>query len=256
LDVLVAASLLTPLVASAANNFQLRRSLHPRQSSNVVRNQEVSRAIRKDGALFFCLQLAAALAFSADLPLISAIQGPEIAGKYAIVQRMFAVIPMALALVWAPLWPIYRQALSVSDRDWVQRTLSWSTAAAVSIAALAGLTLVLGFNQLSALWLGQTFSPSLLLLWGFAAWSIFDALGTSLATLLNAAGVLRFQVAIACAFAVTCVAGKVIVIFLSGVELMPWITLVSWLTCALLPLLLFRRQLISQVFSNSQMETS
>lgn len=249
LEYLVAAAVATPLLTSIANNIQLWRNHPAFDHANQKRDPAIATAIRNEGALFFCLQLAAILAYSADLPLISALRGPEDAGTYAIVQRLFSIIPMGLALIWAPLWPIYRQALAAGDRDWVNRTLRWSTLTAVSFAAVGGATITIGFNTIETLWLKQPIYPPAPLLIGFAAWAIFEALGNSLATLLNAASVLRFQVVIASAFALLCIAGKFLALLNGNMNWVPWVTLVAWITCVLLPLIIYNKKLHTLVFA-------
>ena len=252
LEYLVAAAVTTPLLASIANNIQLWRSHPTSDHANQKRNPAIATAIRNEGALFFCLQLAATLAYSADLPLISAIRGPEDAGTYAIVQRLFSIIPMGLALIWAPLWPIYRQALSAGDRDWVNRTLRWSTLTAVSFAAIGGTAISIFFNTIETLWLKQPIYPPTPLLIGFAAWAIFEALGNSLATLLNAASILRFQVVIASTFAFCCISGKFLALLNGNINWMPWITLATWTTCALMPLIIYNKELYTLVFTRTR----
>ncbi|HSR65874.1 MAG TPA: hypothetical protein VLM17_09785, partial [Xanthomonadaceae bacterium] len=82
--VLTAAAVATPLLASLANTLSLSRDpvlAHPRSGHR----PDLARRIRREGLLFFVLQLSAALAFSADLPLISTLRGPADAGTYAIV---------------------------------------------------------------------------------------------------------------------------------------------------------------------------
>lgn len=249
LELLVAATVATPLLASIANNVQLSRSVLVAQPPAQIRNPSIAAAIRNEGVLFFILQLAAALAFSADLPLISALRGPEEAGQYAIVQRLFSIIPMALGLVWMPLWPIYRQALAAGDHGWALQTFKLSTIAAICIAAVLGAVIAFGFEPLITLWLRQGLMASSLLLAGFATWTVFEAGASAVATFLNAASVLRFQVIIACAFALCCLTGKVLALAHGHVSWLPWVTLASWSACALLPLAIYRHKIYASVLA-------
>lgn len=249
LELLVAATVATPLIASLANNVQLSRSALLAQPRGHVRDPLIAATIRNEGALFFVLQLAAALAFSADLPLISALRGPEEAGQYAIVQRLFSVIPMALGLVWMPLWPIYRQALAAGDHDWVQRTLRNSLQAALATATVGALVLALGFDWIAGIWIQKPLHASGYLIAGFALWCVVDAAGTALATFLNAASIMRYQVFAASAFAASCLIGKYMVLNNLGAWLLPWVTITTFVLMNLIPILLLWPRIIARTHS-------
>jgi len=229
---LTAAAVFTPLIAALANTISSLRDPSLRTST---RHPRLAASIRREGLLFFVLQLAAALAYSSDLPLISALRGPTEAGEYAIVQRLFSVVPIGLALMWVPLWPMYRQALAVGDHAWVQRTLRQSLAMATALAFVVSAVLALGFKHIAALWVGHPFTVALPLLAGFVLWSVIEALGTGIATFLNAASIMRYQVMIAGVFAVLCLGAKVLAVLLLGVWAIPFATATTLAATNLLP---------------------
>lgn len=249
LEWLVAATVATPLVTSVANNLQLNFGVLGQRSHISMRDPAIAAAIRNEGLLFFVLQLAAALAYSADLPLISAMRGPEEAGQYAIVQRLFSVIPMVLGLVWIPLWPLYRQALSTGDHAWVQRTLRYSLRAALAVATAGALILGVGFDLITRAWLHTPLHVSHALVAGFAVWCIIDAAGTALATFLNAASIMRYQVFAACAFAGSCLAGKYMALSLLGTWPLPWVTNLTFIALYLTPILLLWSKISARAYS-------
>jgi O-antigen/teichoic acid export membrane protein len=235
LPVLTLAAVATPLLASACNTLTLRRDPALQLPAGSPRHADIAARIRHEGFLFFVMQLAAALAFSADLPLISALRDPAQAGVYAIVQRMFSVIPLSLTLVWAPLWPTYRHALAAGHHQWVARTVRRSIVMAVLLAGVLGSLIVVGFDWISSLWLHRALAVGLPLLLGFATWSVLEAAGTALATFLNAASVMRIQVIAACVFATVCVSGKYWAIRHGGIAWLPWVTVITYSLTALLP---------------------
>ncbi len=84
---------------------------------------------------------------------------------------------------------------------------------AATLFALFGSTaFVIGFRPISAFWLHQPLAVAPLLLMGMAVWAVLEAMGTALSTLLNAANVLRYQLATSAVFALACIAGKAWVI--------------------------------------------
>jgi O-antigen/teichoic acid export membrane protein len=244
LPLLVLAAVATPLLASIVNTWLLW--LEPLvTSSDKRRDPAIATHIRREGLLFFVLQLAAALAYSADLPLISTLRGPADAGTYAIVQRLFSVIPLALGLIWTPLWPIYRQALAAGDHRWVMLTLRRSVVLAVLIALCTSGVLVLGFDRIVTLWVHKPLAVAGTLLAGFAVWCTVDAAGTAIATFLNAASVMRYQVITAAIFAIACIGLKTWAISRFGIWIVPWITSTTFLLLNLAPTLLLGPRIIA-----------
>ncbi|EIL97159.1 MULTISPECIES: lipopolysaccharide biosynthesis protein [Rhodanobacter] len=249
LPVLTLAAVGTPLLASACNTISLRRDPALQISANLPRQADIAARIHHEGLLFFVMQLAAALAFSADLPLISALRDPAQAGVYAIVQRLFSVIPLSLSLVWAPLWPIYRHALTAEHHVWATRTLRRSVVMAVCLASGVGSLIVIGFDWITGFWIHRVLGVATPMLVGFAIWSVFEAAGTALATFLNAASVMRFQVITASTFAMLCFTCKAWTIPNLGVEWLPWVTATTWSITSALPFLWFRKRIIADIFA-------
>lgn len=81
------------------------------------------------------------------------------------------------------------------------------------------------------------------------AWCVVEAAGTALATFLNAASVLRYQLATACVFAAICLSGKVWVVARIDVALVPWVTVASYCLASALPFLWFGRRIIASAFA-------
>ena len=235
LELLVAATVATPLLASIANNVQLSRNTLLAQRAVKTRDPSVAAAIRNEGVLFFVLQLAAALAFSADLPLISALRSPEEAGQYAIVQRLFSIVPMALGLVWIPLWPLYRQALAAGDHRWVTRTLRTSVVTASSVGLFGALMIALSTSWIIRQWLPAYAVPTVLLLASFVIWTTLDVTGTAVSTFLNAASEIKYQIIVATIFSTFCLLGKIATLKAADASLLPLITSTAYAATFLVP---------------------
>jgi len=240
LPFIVAASLSSSLLPSLGNSLMLWRDpvYGIRHLSSDPTHAALRGRIWRDGSQFFVLQLAGALTFAADLPLVTGFRGPEIAGSYAIVQRLFSLIPLGLSLAWVPLWPVYRHAIAAGDSTWVRRTLAWMTAGAMIAALVGGTLFATLFDPISQLWVHRTIPASLILLGGFALWSVVEAGGQSMATYLNAAGVLRFQILSAIALAMLSLALKCAALNYGNSDAVPWMTLLAYVTASVIPTLL------------------
>lgn len=242
LPALVAGSALVPLTALLMNTRELLKSL-PTMDNPLHTDSLISRQIRHEGALFFILQLCAALAFSLDLLLITALSGAEQATGYSIVQRAFSLIPLSLGLFWVSIWPTYREALAANHHEWAFKIFKKSTLLAAAYAACFGILMAILFELVTGLWIGHSLKVSGVLIWGFAAWHVMEAIGTSIAMLLNAASIVRYQVFVGCIFALTCLSIKILALQYYTPDALPWITVISHLLLSLIPILFLRKKI-------------
>ncbi len=246
LPLLVAASTLTPLLALILNTIELHKSVGPSMATDSTK-PELARSIQKEGLLFFVLQLSAALAFSFDLLLISSLVGAKQAGEYSVVQRVFSVIPLSLGLIWVTLWPTYREALAKADYPWVFKIFRKSAVLSVIYAMCIGIILALSFNFITQIWLGRPLNVPTVLLWGYVIFQIFETLGTSLATFLNAASIMKYQFYLGITFAIICFSSKLLAIQIFGINVIPTITWTTFLLIELIPLLLLKNKIITLI---------
>jgi len=156
---------------------------------------------------------------------------------------------LSLSLVWAPLWPVYRQALATGDRNWTARTLRHSLMVAILFASIIGIGIALGFDQITALWVRTHLPVATALLAGFVVWCVVEAAGTALATFLNAASVLRYQLATAIVFAVLCLSIKIWVVTQGNVSMLPWVTAATYVVVAVLPFCWLGPRILKHAFS-------
>jgi hypothetical protein len=210
--------------------------------------RQLETRIRREGQLFFVLQLAAAAAFGLDLALVTRAAGAEAAGGFAVVQRAFSIVSLSLGLLWVPLWPTYRQALAAGHLAWVARTFRRSLIGAFGYAVLAA-ALVAGALLVARRHGVAMFQQAGLgLIVGFAAWTIVDAVGGAISTFFNAASIMRYQVIVATILAAACLLAKLWAIERFGPTAAPWTAFVVYVSLNLLPTALLRRWLVRDAF--------
>lgn len=236
---LVSAAILGPLTGSLAQAITLARRLPRGQTAPMP---ELRTRIYRSGALFFGIQLCAMVAFGLDLLIITALATPEQAASYATVQRVFQLVPLSLAMLWAPLWPSYRQALATGNKAWPQRTLHLTTRLAPSYAAVAGAALAALLIVTHQMGVVRDIDLSLTLVSGFIVWVTVEALGSAVATFLNAADRLRLQLILALIFTAACIGAKLLLASSHLMELMPWATAILYIGAVLVPLALWQRR--------------
>jgi O-antigen/teichoic acid export membrane protein len=236
LPVLVVAIAGAPIFATTLNAIHffgfVRPDLRP---TRALISQNVISEIARLGGLFFLLQVVCAVGFSADNFIIARILGAVNVPEYSIPQRMFALITGMSAMIVAPLWPAYGEAISRGDMPWVRKTLRRSMLLILAItSAAAGILLALS-HKLIYWWVGSRIHPSLLLLVGLAIWTVISCCGDALGVFLNGASMIRLQIIVGPFFTIGCIAAKIFFIRHYGVAAVPWATILSYVAAVALP---------------------
>src|SRR5450432_839955 len=246
LPVLVVAIAGAPIFATALNTIHFFDLVRPdlRPSRDLVSRDVISQIARL-GGFFFILQVAVAISYSADNFIIARMLGAVRVPEYSIPQRMFALITMMSAMLVAPLWPAYGEAISRGDTRWVRRTLSRSLLLVFSSTFLVSGTLFLLSRRLMFWWVGPHINPPTVLLLGLAVWTVIDSCGNTLAMFLNGASIMRFQIVVVTLFGVACVSTKLVLVHRYGIAAIPWSTIVTYLLFNALPYAVYLLRLFS-----------
>jgi O-antigen/teichoic acid export membrane protein len=188
------------------------------------------------GGLFFALQVAATFAWAPDNVIIAQALGATSVARYAVVAKLFSVSVLLSDVALAPLWPAYGEAMSRGDHQWVKHTLARSVQMAAVASILFSLLLVVGGNEILARWVGPGFTAPLALRLGFGTWVILATLGMAVAMYLNAANLMRVQVACAVVWVPASLVFKVMMVTRWGLAAVPWAMVVAYLAFAAVPL--------------------
>jgi O-antigen/teichoic acid export membrane protein len=226
-----------PLLAAALNTLHFLVFARPdlRPAAAMVTRDSV-RAVASAGALFFVLQLAAAVAYASDNFIIARLLGAEAVAAFAVPEKMFALLSMAVAMALAPLWPAYGEALARGDGAWVRTTLARSVSTAVLVTGGLSLSLFLTGDWLVSMWVGSKVPEVPYLLAALAIWKPIEAAGIAFAMFLNALGMLRFQAAIAVLTCCAAVALKILLIPVIGASGAVWGMIAAYVLVAAVPL--------------------
>jgi O-antigen/teichoic acid export membrane protein len=235
-----------PLLAALLNSlhFYLRRQpgLRPRLACFTV--PDALRLMRM-GALFFVLQVTVAVAYTSDSLVIAQLSGAAAVAEYAVPEKLFGLITLVIAMVLAPLWPAYGEAIARGDHTWVRRTLRRSFLLAVGLAALASVCLLLAGPMLLRLWVGDALAVPFMLMLALAIWKVIEAGGNAVAVYLNGAHVVGYQVASAVSVAVCAISLKFLLIPTYGVAGAVWATVAAYLVFAAVPYAILLPRLVA-----------
>jgi O-antigen/teichoic acid export membrane protein len=240
LPVLVVAIAGAPIFATTLNAIHFFGLVRPdlRPSRKLVSSDVISQ-IAKLGGLFFVLQVVVGVSYSADNFIIARTLGAVSVPEYSIPQRMFAIITMMSGMLVAPLWPAYGEAISRGHFVWVRHTLRSSLLTVLGATSLASCLLLLLSHKLLHWWVGSRIHPPFLLLLGLAIWTVIGCCGDALASFLNGASVIRFQVIVASIFGIGCLISKVFLVHRFGIIGVPWATIVAYLVLNAMPCALY-----------------
>ncbi len=243
---LVGALVGVPLLVAILNGLLFflffRKDLKPRL---LLVTPAAIRKIVKTGLFFFMLQITASVAFGSDNIIIAKMLGAEAVGHYAVPEKLFSIIPMALGMVLMPLWPAYGEAIGRGDGAWVQKILKKSMMLAIVFSTFSAIAVILSAGYLLELWVGATVNPSLMLLIGFGVWKICEACGNAISMLLNGGNIVGFQLKLAGLLLVVSVPVKLLMLGEFGLPGVIWATVLSYSVCVLIPLLFYLPKILS-----------
>lgn len=199
------------------------------------------------GGYFLLLQLSATLGWGADTLIISSTLGVAAVAPFVVCQRLFQFASQPVAIVAAPLWPAYANALASGDKPYIRRLFYIS----MGLASLIGAFLVLLIATTSP-WLihkliddGISVPDSLVTV--FALWVFLEIVGATFAMFLNGMGIVRLQVVIASIYVAVSLPLKFWAIQQWGLTGLVGVGVVSYLGIVVLPysfIFMFRKEMI------------
>lgn len=205
-----------------------------RPKLSLVHRAAVSRVMRT-GGYFFILQVAAAVAYQSDSLVLAQLLGPESVTLYAVPMKLFQLTPMILGFAYAALWPAYGEAITRGDVPWVRSTLRRSLQVGLGIAVPISLFLIVFGQPIIELWVGPAVVPSYLVLTAMGTWAAMGAIGGSMSSFLNGAGVLRFQAIAAVLMMIANVVFSIVLTRVVGLSGVIWGSIFSQIIFILIP---------------------
>lgn len=218
-----------PLLAALLNTVYFFGVKQPELRPDLASiSRTVCRAVAGTGVLFFVLQLAGAVAYSSDNFVIAQQLGAAAVAEYAVPEKLFALLSIAVAMALGPLWPAYGEAIARGDTDWVRSTLQRSFIVAVSLTVVTAAMLVMVGERVIAFWVGDSFVVSTGLLVALATWKSIEAAGVAIAMYLNAANVVLLQVVVSIVTCIAAITLKILLVPVLGLSGTVWATAIAY----------------------------
>jgi len=238
-----------PLLASLANTIlTLVKSGTVRPRISAV-DLGTAHLLFRLGGLFFVLQLASAVAYSADNVVVAQVIGAQAVPQYAVPMKLFGFISVLVGLAVTPLWPAYAEAIASGDAWWVKGALRRSLAATCIFSTLLATTLLIVGRPVIHLWAGSMISAPTGLLVGCAAWAVLGSAGSTCAMFMNGARVVRVQVIASVAMAVTNLLLSVWLASKIGIAGIVWGTVISYAVFVAIPYAVILPRIVDDICS-------
>ncbi len=208
------------------------------------------RTISHTGILFLVLQIVGTISYSSDTLIVAQTMGAASVAVYAIPDKLFALVSQVNIMMLLPLWPAYGEALTRGDTLWVRKTLRRSLFTALVFSSLSVSILVIFGPKVIGLWIAHAIKVPFLLICAFAVWKVIEACGNAVAMFLNGALIVRAQVAIGIAIAISSISLKLFLINRIGLPGVPLGSAIAFLCCSAVPFyLIIRRRLFHSTAS-------
>ena len=235
---LVAATAGVPVLFLVLNSVvffgKVRADLRP--SLAHIAAPYIAKVIRV-GLLFFVLQTAVSIAFASDNLIIAHVLGQTAVAEYSVISKIFESLILILGIIVTPLWPAYGEARARGDTDWIVRTLKRSLIFTVAAMSAAILLLSLTGEILLQLWVGDAVPYSPVLFAWFGIWILIKGIGMTHSMFLNGLGVVKSQVVLSIAFAVSSIVAKIYLSQLFGLIGILAALSFTFAACVILPYL-------------------
>jgi O-antigen/teichoic acid export membrane protein len=206
-----------------------------------------ARGLLRVGMFFLVLQVAVAVAFTSNSLILAAMLGPSAVAEYAVASRVFLIPALLVGFALSPLWPAYREALSRGDVEWVRQTFNRSIKLAIAVGGIGSGVLVVVAIQAMMIWVGTAVTPSFDLVLALGIWTTLSIVGAAVATLLNAAQVMRFQVVTAVLMATANVGLSVALTTRLGIAGVVWGSIVAYTLLSLVPVIAYLPRLFARL---------
>jgi len=211
-------------IGSLAHFLLRHRTLRPRGVDHPL---NAARSVAGMGLMYFALSVVGGLPYLLDNVFALQLLGPEASARMTVAARICMTAFGLLAVLAQPLWPAFSEAAAKGDMRWIRRSLVRGSMLMFAVAVAGAALLLLAGGPLLRWWMGADMGIGRDLLWAMAFWIVMLALVRVPVLLLNALGIVRFQI-VACIIGTsTAIALKVLLSQRLGVAGILWATTIS-----------------------------
>lgn len=160
-------------------------------------DSNLRKSIMNMGMQFFGLQLCSVILYSTDNIIINYLLDSEMVTKYSVITKIFDTGSNLFSILLVTLWSAVTLHIAQNDYKWIRLKLKELLKFWV-LFAVGVVTVAILFNYIVTIWLGEDafyYEPSLIIL--FALYCLTTTFSAIFVNILNGAGIIRLQLAIA-----------------------------------------------------------
>jgi len=197
------------------------------------------RGLMADSFLYLALQVLFVIAYAVDTLIVARALGAAQVSAYALAERSFSIVAVAVSVITAPLWAAYGEAMGAKDWRWVRRMLWMSTARIGLAASLLSVTIVVLLQPLiTLLSTGRLAVPRSLAI-AMGGWRVIEAIGSCLSVYMFANQSIKFVLAVGGLTAIVSLICKLLILPHSGLFAVPATMSVCYVLLCMLPTLYY-----------------
>jgi O-antigen/teichoic acid export membrane protein len=196
------------------------------------------------GSWFFVLDIIRILFYGLDGVIIARVLVPSAVTQYAVTQKLFTAVFLAVSAFMQPLWPAYREALFRGDLKWVHNLVRRSIFQSGLAAGAMCIALAFSARFIIRLWAGPQILPDRVLILGLVASTIIQSVSLGLAMYWNATNKLALQARLSGGMLVVTTLLKIYLCRQLGAGGVAWATALGFLVMVIVPGLLTERKLL------------
>ena len=219
-------------IANSICQFNADSTLRPALAD--VRRRAL-RYILRDSALYLALQLIFVATYAADTLIVARKLGAADASSYALAERLFSIVAVAISVFTGPLWAAYGEAMGSGDHAWARRCLRvsiWRVLLAGS--AISGGVLLLIDPLIMLFGAGQLKVPIGLAV-AMALWRVVEAVGGTFSVYLLASKAIRVVLLAGAVTAAASLLAKIYGVTHFGPAMLPIATSACYVFLTLVP---------------------
>lgn len=194
-----------------------------------------TRELLGESLFYLALQLIFVVAYAADTLIVARELGAGAASVFALSDRLFSVVGVAVAVITTPLWATYGEALGASDTRWAYRMLRVSTARITFVACVMATSVIVALPMLVSMLSSGRLHVPLSLAIAMAIWRIIESIGQSVSVYMYACQALKFVLLTGGATALVSLCVKVLLVSRLGLFSVPATMSTVYVLLCLLP---------------------
>lgn len=218
-----------PIISLIVNLFYILKARFMEFKISIIYfDKAIAYKLFGTGSIFIILQLFSLITNYADNVIISRTLGVSFVPTYEIVRKLFMLSFITQFLI-QPLWPAFKEAISIEDWTWVKNTFKKAMLYSLIASSVVTLPLLFFGKIIIQKWVGSELAPSTLMLVGFYINILISNFGGVMSTLLNSSDIVSKQVPIVISATILTIVLKIVFSKTIGLEGVIWGTNIAYL---------------------------